>query len=118
LAEAPRFEMPTFDEAPPVDEAPLLDDLPLPTRIPGQNMTHQPVVDEEDPLDDADPMRPYRVHELLTRHSQGVQRGQEHHDADDPGSSFEPGFDNGFDATFGFDLPHQPDAGRAGEDHS
>jgi hypothetical protein len=123
VAESPRFEMPTFEaprfeEEPVVDEAPPFDDLPLPTRIPGQNMTHQPVVDEEDPLDDADPMRPYRVHELLTRHSQGVQRGQEHHDTDDPGSSFEPGFDNGFDATFGFDLPHQPDAGRAGEDQS
>jgi hypothetical protein len=85
-------------------------------------MTHQPVVDEEAPTDDADPMRPYRVHELLTRHSQGVQRGQEHHDATEPGSTFDAGFDTGFepefDATFGFDLPHQPDAGRAGEDQS
>ena len=25
---------------------------------------------------DADPMRPYRVHELLTRHAQGKRRGQ------------------------------------------
>ena len=120
--DAPPFEAPAFDEAPPVDEAPPFDDLPLPTRIPGHHMTHQPVFDEETPVDDADPMRPYRVHELLTRHSQGVQRGQEHHDAAEPGTTFDAGFDTGFepefDANFGFDLPRQPDAGRAGEDHS
>ena len=26
---------------------------------------------------DADPMRPYRVHELLTRHAQGKRRGRD-----------------------------------------
>ena len=76
------------DDAP--DEgAAHFDDLPLPTRIPGHHMTHHPVVDEQDPIDEADPMRPYRVHELLTRHSQGVRRGLEHHDDEAPGSAGE-----------------------------
>ncbi len=77
-----------FTEDAPDEEAAHFDDLPLPTRVPGQNMTHQPAVDEQDPVDESDPMRPYRVHELLTRHSQGVRRGLEHHD-DDAGSAGE-----------------------------
>ena len=56
----------------------------LPTRIPGRHLTHQPVAAGDaaaaDALAaadaDADPMRPYRVHELLTRHTQGKQRGR------------------------------------------
>jgi hypothetical protein len=71
------------------EEAARFDDLPLPTRIPGHNMTHQPVVDEQHPVDESDPMRPYRVHELLTRHSQGVRRGLEHHDDDAAGRAGE-----------------------------
>ena len=76
-------------EDPPEEEAARFDDLPLPTRIPGHNMTHQPVVDEQHPVDESDPMRPYRVHELLTRHSQGVRRGLEHHDDDAAGRAGE-----------------------------
>jgi len=52
-------------------------------------MTHQPVVHEQHPVDESDPMRPYRVHELLTRHSQGVRRGLEHHDDDAAGRAGE-----------------------------
>ena len=73
----------------PEEEAAHFEDLPLPTRIPGHHMTHHPVVDEQDPIDEADPMRPYHVHELLTRHSQGVRRGLEHHDDEAPGRAGE-----------------------------
>jgi signal transduction histidine kinase len=52
------------------------DDAPLPTRVPGQHMSHQPLVDGDGPNLDADPLRPYRVHELLTRHDQGKRRGR------------------------------------------
>jgi hypothetical protein len=84
LAE-PTFAEPTFSEgfaepAPPADgpgpaaeEVP--EDVPLATRVPGANLSHTPTSAEGEPADDGDPMRPYRVHELLTRHSQGVNRG-------------------------------------------
>jgi hypothetical protein len=54
---------------------------PLPTRIPGRHLTHQPAAapGASDPAED--PMRPYRVHELLTRHTHGKQRGQLGEDA-------------------------------------
>lgn len=60
--------------------APAAEELPLPTRVPGQHLLHEPVLAADDALDESDPMRPYRVHELLTRHAQGVQRAQHHHD--------------------------------------
>ena len=49
---------------------------PLPTRVPGQHLSHHPRVANEAPDAEADPMRAYRVHELLTRHAQGKRRGQ------------------------------------------
>jgi signal transduction histidine kinase len=84
FAEAPFSEAP-FAEAP-FAEAPFTDpaangdaaneQVPLVARVPGQNLSHDPnpapVADE----DEADPMRPYRVHELLTRHAQGKRRGR------------------------------------------
>ena len=51
-------------------------DAPLPTRVPGHHMSHQPVVDRDAVGDEADPLRPYRVHELLTRHDLGKRRGR------------------------------------------
>ena len=57
----------------------VADAAPLPTRIPGQHLSHQPTVAGDAAGADADPMRPYRVHELLTRHTQGKQRGRAEH---------------------------------------
>ena len=61
----PGFDEPSFDES-----------APLPTRVPGQHLSHQPRMASEGPDPAADPMRAYRVHELLTRHAQGKRRGQ------------------------------------------
>ncbi len=52
------------------------DQIPLPTRVPGQHLSHQPAPGRDGDEVDADPMRPYRVHELLTRHAQGKRRGR------------------------------------------
>jgi signal transduction histidine kinase len=52
------------------------DQAPLPTRIPGQHLSHHPMAGGDPSEVDADPMRPYRVHELLTRHAQGKRRGR------------------------------------------
>jgi hypothetical protein len=71
-----------------------LEEHPLPTRVPGSNLSHTPVPADGEPVDETDPMRPYRIHELLTRHSQGVHRGHTQHPLDegtapgDPGRSF------------------------------
>jgi signal transduction histidine kinase len=83
--DTPSFDAPSFDAAsfgstaPPVEEPPAPDvdeSAPLPTRVPGQHLSHRPRV-TNDPVDsDVDPMRAYRVHELLTRHAQGKRRGQ------------------------------------------
>ena len=59
------------------------DQGPLPTRIPGQHLSHHPTAGGLPSDADADPMRPYRVHELLTRHAQGKRRGRTDHDGDD-----------------------------------
>jgi HAMP domain-containing protein len=75
-------------------------EVPLPIRVPGQHLLHEPTAWSDEMIDESDPMRPYRVHELLTRHSQGVQRGQTHHD--DPTG----------------DPTHGPDAGSTGEEPS
>jgi signal transduction histidine kinase len=77
--DAPAYDAPTFDAAPPADEptgATYDDSAPLPTRVPGQNLSHHPRVANEPVDTDVDPMRAYRVHELLTRHAQGKRRGQ------------------------------------------
>ncbi len=67
---------PPTDAGPPEDPADHSDQAPLPTRIPGQHLSHRPTAAPEAGDPDADPMRPYRVHELLTRHAQGKRRGQ------------------------------------------
>ena len=66
-------------EQPPVAEEPPrppIEDAPLPTRVPGQHLSHHPLLSGEVAEVAADPMRAYRVHELLTRHEQGKRRGQ------------------------------------------
>jgi hypothetical protein len=75
---------PTFDAPPPFeptgppeDPPGYNDQGPLPMRIPGQHLSHQPTPEREEVDVDADPMRPYRVHELLTRHAQGKRRGRD-----------------------------------------
>jgi hypothetical protein len=52
------------------------DDAPLPTRVPGQHLSHQPLVEAGAPANEADPLRPYRVHELLTRHDLGKRKAR------------------------------------------
>jgi len=64
----------------PADEPLDYSDAPLPTRIPGQHLSHHPAAGAEATDLDADPMRPYRVHELLTRHTQGKRRGHAEQD--------------------------------------
>ena len=78
----PRMDEPPMDE-PPMDEPPLdepLVDSPLPTRVPGHHLSHQPTVVGDEQISEADPLRPYRVHELLTRHDLGKRRGRAEHD--------------------------------------
>src|SRR5262249_30299243 len=67
--EAPTYQAPPTIEVPPSYEAPAADDshaeappppiadAPLPTRVPGQHLTHHPVVNGEASAVDADPMR-------------------------------------------------------------
>jgi hypothetical protein len=90
--DAPTFDAPTFDapSAPPPPPSPspepepepdpsestFQEPAPLATRVPGQHLTHHPRMATEAADTEADPMRAYRVHELLTRHSQGKRRGQ------------------------------------------
>jgi hypothetical protein len=77
--EVPPTDPPRVQTPPAVAEvngATDYDDGPLPVRIPGQHMSHQPLVDDDAPAAEADPLRPYRVHELLTRHDQGKRRGR------------------------------------------
>jgi signal transduction histidine kinase len=72
----------TAEEPAPQPEA------PLPTRVPGHHLSHQPAPDSDDPLRapaptlETDPLRPYRVHELLTRHDLGKRRGRAERDGD------------------------------------
>jgi signal transduction histidine kinase len=63
----------------------LNDQIPLAARVPGQHLSHQPVAEALGEADDADPLRPYRVHELLTRHAQGKRRGRAEVDGDPVG---------------------------------
>jgi hypothetical protein len=78
--DAPAYEAPAPDAAPPPqpdpDEDAFQEAGPLPTRVPGQHLSHHPRIAAEAPDNEVDPMRAYRVHELLTRHAQGKQRGQ------------------------------------------
>jgi hypothetical protein len=75
----PTFESPVVDEPSMAEEPPPaapIEDAPLPTRVPGQHLSHHPLINGDVVEADDDPMRPYRVHELLTRHAQGKRRGQ------------------------------------------
>lgn len=90
----PTYDVPpTFDQPPAFDAPPAFDpsgapadppgfndQIPLPTRVPGQHLTHHPTSGREEVDVDDDPMRPYRVHELLTRHAQGKRRGRSDQD--------------------------------------
>ena len=85
-AEEPRAENPFVEEPPidsPTEEPPIeepMADSPLPTRVPGHHLSHQPSVAGDEQVSEADPLRPYRVHELLTRHDLGKRRGRAEHD--------------------------------------
>ena len=95
--DAPAYDAPIADAPPVVDDAPppppptpgpeeggFYEAAPLPTRVPGQHLSHHPRLGNEAPEAVDDPMRAYRVHELLTRHAQGKRRGQ-------TGEEFPPG---------------------------
>jgi signal transduction histidine kinase len=76
------------------EDAPPDPDAPLPTRVPGHHLSHQPAPDLDDPLRApeptlaTDPLRPYRVHELLTRHDLGKRRGRAERDGEpDPNTT-------------------------------
>ncbi|MEX2100386.1 MAG: HAMP domain-containing protein, partial [Acidimicrobiia bacterium] len=64
--------------APPtIADNPIHDDSgPLASRVPGHNLSHQPTSPVDVAAADADPLRPYHVHEMLTRHQIGKRRGQ------------------------------------------
>ena len=80
--DAPADDAPAYDPSgAPADPPGFNDQVPLPTRVPGQHLTHQPASGREEVDVDDDPMRPYRVHELLTRHAQGKRRGRADQDA-------------------------------------
>ena len=59
-------------------EAESVDDAmgPLPSRVPGHNLSHHPMTPGDAVVAESDPLRPYHVHELLTRHQSGKRRGQ------------------------------------------
>ena len=78
---------PARDE-PIADEA--FDDAPLPVRVPGRHLSHRPTVAGDDEVSVTDPFRPYRVHELLTRHALGKRRGRAEHDEDLPEAPSSP----------------------------
>jgi signal transduction histidine kinase len=111
--DVPSAPTPTFDAPPTYDAPPVVEDVPpsaappppgpeegafhdaapLPTRVPGQHMSHHPRMANEAAAPDDDPMRAYRVHELLTRHAQGKRRGQTGEDlpTDAPSAPGAPG---------------------------
>ena len=68
--------MPTTVADEPIDDAPLPDPRPRPAPEPPADASPATT-----PIADADPLRPYRVHELLTRHAQGKRRGRVEQDA-------------------------------------
>jgi signal transduction histidine kinase len=68
-----------LDDPPPPDHDDVVEpppDAPLPTRVPGHHLSHQPAGDGDDLGGESDPLRPYRVHELLSRHDLGKRRGR------------------------------------------
>jgi hypothetical protein len=65
------------DAAAPADET-VVEEQPLTTRVPGSNLSHTPTPADGALADETDPMRPYRIHELITRHAHGVHRGHGH----------------------------------------
>jgi signal transduction histidine kinase len=87
FAPPPPFTAPPFEPAAdtadePFSTPPPNEQIPLAIRVPGQHLSHQPNADATDEGAEADPLRPYRVHELLTRHAQGKRRGRAERDGD------------------------------------
>jgi hypothetical protein len=74
-------------------------------RIPGQHLSHHPLIANETTALADDPMRPYRVHELLTRHTQGKRRGQA---GEDLPLGDGPAGDAGPDPSSGAPVPGAP----------
>jgi hypothetical protein len=58
---------------------------PLQSRVPGHHLSHQPTTPVDVVATEADPLRPYHVHELLTRHQMGKRRGQAEGPVTEPG---------------------------------
>ena len=69
-------------DEPEAEPDPPVADAPLPTRVPGHHLSHQPTVENDEHDSESDPLRPYRVHELLTRHDLGKRRGRAEHDGE------------------------------------
>ncbi len=59
-------------------------------RVPGRHLSHLPTIAGDDEVSVSDPFRPYRVHELLTRHALGKRRGRAEHDDDVPEAPSSP----------------------------
>jgi hypothetical protein len=59
-------------------------------RVPGRHLSHRPTLAGDDEVSVSDPFRPYRVHELLTRHALGKRRGRAEHDDDLPEAPSSP----------------------------
>jgi signal transduction histidine kinase len=94
-----------LDDSPPVDyddvvEPPI--DAPLPTRVPGHHLSHQPAGEDGDLGGESDPLRPYRVHEFLTRHDLGKRRGR----AENAGEQPDPDWSNQFAEPTSFGDPN------------
>jgi hypothetical protein len=115
-AAPPPFDPPPADEPTRPGGADDFADLgPLPTRVPGQHLSHHPLVADAAVDADADPMRPYRVHELLTRHAQGKRRGQTEQDditTDGPSSPTDPTIDANPEMTVPDAFGHAQEDGR------
>ena len=84
----PSTEVPS--SGPSSTEVPSADDVPLPTRVPGHHLSHDPTAAAGGAGDEADPLRPYHVHELLTRHALGIRRGRAESDLDDSERDLRP----------------------------
>jgi hypothetical protein len=82
LADIPSAPESDAVEEPEAEPDPPVADAPLPTRVPGHHLSHQPTVEHDEDASESDPLRPYRVHELLTRHDLGKRRGRAEHVAE------------------------------------
>ncbi len=81
LADPPAPDLPHASPADvPYDPPPAGQEAPLPSRVPGRNLSHHPSNPGEVDPPEADPMRPQKVHEMLTRHAHGIRRGRSESD--------------------------------------